>query len=108
MPTPFIKTAPMHVTPHDVREFDRWRASLDYRAIRQAESALSTNFSNGRRVRGVLITPDICVARDGLFYDISGHDKAVILDPRTLLARYSLDTIKTMFDNAVLAASNRA
>lgn len=91
---------PSITTTHDVREFIRWTASLDYREIRQAERPQHSQFTNGHRVRGINITPTLCIARDGQFYDVS-RPVAVLLAPSDVLERHTLFELKDMFRIAV-------
>jgi hypothetical protein len=95
-----ITTSPL-ATARDVRLFVAWTMTLDYRSIRAAETLQAAQFvKTGRRVRAVMVTADVCIARDGQFYQII-DGIAHHLSPADVLRMYPLDTLQEMVRRAL-------
>jgi hypothetical protein len=95
------------VTEFEIRAFQIWCAELDYSVIRQAESLFpNIAFADGRRVRGIALTPKLCLARDGRFYDVTTSPAREVSQANVLM-QFSLDGVKRLFAEAVHRADER-
>jgi hypothetical protein len=67
------------VTDRDVLQ--SWLTRLQYGVIRDLESVQPALLPNGRRLRGVRLTPHIVLGRDRCFYLVDEGDAMLIVDP---------------------------
>lgn len=72
---------------------------MSYRQIRRKESLQLASKMNGRRLRGVTLSPDLCLGRDREFYRME-NGLAWRLDPADVLAQYDLPTLRALFNRA--------
>ncbi len=83
----------------------QWADSLTYAQLRNAESPHPLQRPDGKRLRGVMLTPTLCLARDRLFYEVTAHG---MIHTRTALdvqQQYTIAQIKQLFLYATLRAT---
>jgi len=82
------------------RALVQWTAGIKYRQIRCAESLQPASRLNGRRLRGVTLTQDLCLGRDKEFYRIK-DGIAWRLDPTDVLSEFKVSAIRALFHRAL-------
>jgi hypothetical protein len=75
---------------------------IDGRQIRRVEAMQPALLPDGRRLRGVMLAPELCLARDRKFYEVK-DGVARELQCGVVLARYSTTTLKQLFQIAARA-----
>lgn len=81
---------------------NEWLAARSYEAIRCLETPQPVLLPNGRRLRGVTLTPQVVLGRDRQLYLVSG-DEALPAPPDVVLRRVSLDELQAGYEQAVNA-----
>jgi hypothetical protein len=76
-----------------------WLDRLRQRQIRRVESMQPALLPDGRRLRGVLLAPGLCLARNRRFYEIA-QGKAYELPTSVVLAQYSVAALQKLFRSA--------
>jgi hypothetical protein len=90
----------MLIPEHGLVVLARWLQQVRYNDVRRAESFQPITLLNGKRLRGVMVAPDLCLSRSRTFFKIIDKDHAVVI-PLTLVAeQYSLDAIKQGYADA--------
>lgn len=89
----------------DEEQLEKWRRSLYYRQIRGSESLLPGLTESGKRIRGLTLAPNFFLARDKNFYEVTADGVAKRMDAARVLTTYRLETIKSLYRNAVSHAA---
>jgi hypothetical protein len=63
----------------DLSELQSWLARLQYAVVRDLESVQPALLPNGRRLRGVRLTPNIVLGRDRCFYLMDEEGNAMLI-----------------------------
>lgn len=74
-----------------------WTGGVDSRQIRRAESLQPALLPDGRRLRGVMLTPSLCLARDKRFYEVK-DGFAFELETSVVLSQYDPVKLKQLFN----------
>ena len=89
----------MSILFDDSARLTEWLSTLSYQDVRNVESLQPARLPNGSRLRGILITPDLCLGRNRQFYDVS-TPQAIPLTTEQVLMRYRFPHLVHLFKHA--------
>lgn len=91
-----------HISPDELNNLHQWlNKHVYYRQIRGAESLLPGITPTGKRLRGLTLAPNLYLARDKHFYEVTADGIAETVDADKVLENYSLTQLKELYRHAV-------